>query len=149
MDIKDFKAGAYKQQYRYKSFTPSPINIEWQISDSAVVNLLSEAYIKLGELNAYSQLVPDVDFFIKMHVSKEATTSSKIEGTLTNITEALQKADYIAPEKRDDWEEVQNYIKAMNRAIKSLDELPLSNRLLCDTHKILQLPIDLLTILSN
>ena len=137
MDIKDFKAGVYKQQYKYKSFTPNPINLEWQISDSAVVNLLSEADIKLGELNAYSQLVPDIDFFIKMHVSKEATTSSRIEGTLTNITEALQKADYIDPEKRDDWEEVQNYIKAMNRAIKSLDELPLSNRLLRDTHKTL------------
>lgn len=137
MDIKDFKSGAYKQQYQYKSFTPNPVNIEWQISDSVLVNLLSEANIKLGELNAFSQLVPDIDFFIRMHVSKEATTSSRIEGTQTNITEVLQKIDYIDPEKRDDWEEVQNYIKAMNQAIMSLDKLPLSNRLLRDTHKIL------------
>ena len=135
MDIKDFKAGVYKQQYKYKSFTPNPVNIEWQISDSVLVNLLSEADIKLGELNAFSQLVPDIDFFIRMHVSKEATTSSRIEGTQTNITEALQNVDYIDPEKRDDWEEVQNYINAMNQAIKSLDKLPLSNRLLRNTHK--------------
>jgi Fic family protein len=134
MDIKDFTAGVYKQQYRYKSFTPNPVNIEWQVSDSILVNLLSEADIKLGELNAFSQLVPDIDFFIRMHVSKEATTSSRIEGTQTNITEALQKADYIDPEKRNDWEEVQNYIKAMNQAIESLGSLPLSNRLLRDTH---------------
>ncbi|NLA75134.1 MAG: Fic family protein, partial [Deltaproteobacteria bacterium] len=137
MDIKDFKSGVYKQQYKYKSFTPSPVNIEWQISDSALINLLSEADIRLGELNAFSQLAPDIDFFISMHVSKEATTSSRIEGTQTNITEALQKVDYIDPEKRDDWEEVQNYIKAMNQAIFSLDKLPLSNRLLRDTHKTL------------
>ena len=135
MDIKDFKSGVYKQQYKYKSFTPNPVNIEWQISDSVLVNLLSEADIKLGELNAFSQLVPDIDFFIRMHVSKEATTSSRIEGTQTNITEALQNVDYIDPEKRDDWEEVQNYINAMNQAIKSLDKLPLSNRLLRNTHK--------------
>lgn len=137
MDIKDLRAGVYKQQYRYKSFSPSPVNIEWQISDKELVYLLSEADIKLGELNAFSQLVPDIDFFIRMHVHKEATTSSRIEGTQTNISEALQKADYIVPEKKDDWEEVQNYIKAMNHAIKSLETLPLSNRLLRDTHHIL------------
>ena len=137
MDVKNFKAGVYKQQYRYKSFTPNPINIDWQVSDSTLVNLLSEADIKLGELNAFSQLVPDIDFFIMMHVSKEATTSSRIEGTQTNISEAFQQIDYIAPEKRNDWEEVQNYIKAMNQAIESLGSLPLSNRLLRGTHSTL------------
>lgn len=137
MNIKEFSAGMYKQQYKYKSFLPNPVNIEWQVSDNDLVNLLSEADIKLGELNAFSQLVPDIDFFIRMHVSKEATTSSRIEGTQTNITEALQPADYIDPEKRNDWEEVQNYIKAMNKAIESLSSLPLSNRLLKDTHHIL------------
>ena len=134
MDIKDFKSGAYKQQYKYKSFAPNPVNIDWRVSDRVLVNLLSEADIRLGELNAFSQLVPDIDFFIRMHVSKEATTSSRIEGTQTNIAEALQKADYIDPEKRNDWEEVQNYMKAMNQAIESLESLPLSNRLLRDTH---------------
>jgi len=134
MDTKDFLSGIYKQQYQYKSFLPSPVNIEWQVSDSILVNLLSQADIKLGELNAFSQLVPDIDFFIKMHVSKEATTSSRIEGTQTNIADALKSIEIIDPEKRDDWEEVQNYIKAMNKAIGDLEKLPLSNRLFRDTH---------------
>jgi len=134
MDIKDFRAGSYKNQYQYKSFMPSFVNIDWQLSDSGLINLLSQADISLGELNAFSQLVPDIDFFIKMHVSKEATTSSRIEGTQTNISEALQKAEYINPEKRDDWEEVQNYIKAINAAIQALETLPLSNRLLRNAH---------------
>ena len=134
MDISGFIAGSYKQQYQYKSFLPNPVNIDWQISNSSLINLLSEADIKLGELNAFSQLVPDIDFFIRMHVSKEATTPSRIEGTQTNIAEALQKAEYINPEKRDDWEEVQNYIIAMNEAIQELAVLPLSNRLLRKTH---------------
>jgi Fic family protein len=137
MDISNFKSGTYKNQYQYKSFLPAHVNIEWQISDNKLIHLLSEADIKLGELNAFSQLVPDVDFFIKMHVSKEATLSSRIEGTQTNITEAMQKAEYIDPEKKDDWQEVQNYIKAMNEAIGNLKTLPISNRLLKNTHSTL------------
>lgn len=88
LDIKEYQSGTFKQQYQYKSFAPTLINHEWEISDSSLALLLSQANIKLGELNAFSELVPDVDFFIKMHVSKEATSSSRIEGTQTNIEEA-------------------------------------------------------------
>ena len=137
MNLNDYKAGRYKQQYQYKSFAPEPINHVWEISDAAIQNLLSEADHTLGELNAFSQLVPDVDFFIGMHIVKEATQSSRIEGTRTNMEEALLDKQDIDPEKRDDWIEVQNYIQAINTAILQLETLPLSNRLLRDTHKTL------------
>lgn len=137
MDIRNYQAGAHRQQYQYKSFTPEQINHAWEIADGEVQRLLSDADRVLGELNAFSQLVPDVDFFIRMHIIKEATQSSRIEGTSTNMQEALLDVRDVEPEKQDDWQEVQNYIQAINAAIKQLDTLPLSNRLLKNTHRIL------------
>ena len=136
-DITRFHAGRFEQQYQYRSFLPEPINLEWQISTPEIITLLDEASRLLGELNAFSQLIPDVDFFIKMHITKEATTSSRIEGTRTNMEEALVDEQDIDPEKRDDWQEVQNYIQALNSAISQLQTLPLSSRLIKDTHRIL------------
>lgn len=135
MNVSDFNAGVFIQRYKYKSFEPNIINTSWLIDNAELQMLLSEANIKLGELNAYSQLIPNIDFFIKMHVFKEGTESSRIEGTQTNIDEAIQKKEYIQPEKKDDWQEVQNYVRAMNEAIKNLEVFPLSNRLLKETHR--------------
>ncbi len=137
MKIEDFKAGQYKQVYKYKGFIPNKINQEWVWNDAKINLLLSEANLSLGNLNAFSLYVPDVDVFIRMHLVKEATKSSQIEGTRTEIEEALLRDVEIQPEKRDDWKEVQNYIEAMNNSIFKLKTLPVSTRLLKEAHKIL------------
>jgi len=137
MNLQDFIPGQYSKQIEYESFSPEKIYHEWIISTPEVNKLLAEANRLVGELNAFSQIIPDVDFFISMHILKEATTSSRIEGTKTNMEEALIKEEDISPEKRDDWAEVQNYIRAINTSIKELEKLPISNRLIRNTHRIL------------
>lgn len=137
MKISNFKSGKLVQRLQYKSFEPTFINTEWHLDNSSVTLILSQADQKLGELNAFSQLIPDIDFFIKMHVLKEGTKSNRIEGTQTNIDEAVQMEEYINPEQKDDWQEVQNYVQAMNTAIDELKKIPLSNRLLKKTHQLI------------
>lgn len=137
MKLEDFKAGSYRQQFQYQSFTPTSVNHEWYWEDPQVNTLLESAIRKLSELNAFSLLVPDVDMYIQMHIIKEANTSSRIEGAITQMDEAIMDHEQIDPEKRDDWQEVQNYIQAMNEALEELNRLPLSTRLLKKTHAIL------------
>jgi Fic family protein len=135
--MQNFKSGKYINQGYYKSFQPEPINKEWLLNDLEILSLLSKADRQLGRLDMYSEHIPDIDLFISMHVLKEATQSSRIEGTQTNMEEALLDKEDISIEKRDDWEEVQNYIAAMNKAIGMLKEIPFSSRLIKETHNVL------------
>lgn len=134
--MENFKSGIYIEQGYYRSFQPEHINREWKLQDMSLIQLLSQADRHLGRLDMYSEYV-NIDLFIRMHIAKEATQSSKIEGTQTNIEEAFFSKEEINAEKRNDWEEVQNYISAINEAVKLLHTLPFSSRLIRQTHKIL------------
>ena len=137
MDIEKFQAGKWQQGYEYKYFLPTSVNHSFNLSDPAIQQKLEMASLKLGELNSYAKLVPDINTFIKSYIRKEAVTSSRIEGTKTNIEEAFTDKTDIDPEFRDDWTEVNQYVLAMNFALEQLKKIPLSNRLLKETHKIL------------
>ena len=135
--MKNFTAGTYRQQQKYRSFTPSFVNRHFAWENPQINVLLEQARGLLGELNAYAELIPDVDFSIPMSIAKEAIDSNLIEGTKTELDEIVLPEAEIPPIRRDDWQEVQNYIAALNFAIAKLPELPISVRLLKEVHKIL------------
>lgn len=135
--MKNFKAGTYVNQGTYKSFQPEYINKPWMLENMELIALLGQADRQLGRLDMYSEYIPNIDLFISMHIVKEATKSSKIEGTKTNMEDVLLEKKDVEVEKQEDWQEVQNYIEALNSAIKKLKELPFSSRLIKTTHKIL------------
>lgn len=138
MKLENFKSGKYIDHGEYRTFSPTSVNQSWNWDNPEINVLLERATHALGELNAFTKIVPDVDVFILMHIRKEASKSSRIEGTKTTFDEELiEEIKFIKPENRDDWQEVQNYVQAMKESIDSLEKLPFSNRLIKNAHKIL------------
>ena len=60
-----YQAGIYRQEKGFKAFIPSNLlNSHYVWQDERIVPALAEAMHALGELNAYSQLVPDSSAFL-------------------------------------------------------------------------------------
>lgn len=138
IQLENFISGRFQKSHTgYEFFIPTKVNDVWIWDDPKLNQLIEKAALKLGELNSFSKLVPNIDLFIQLHVTKEAVISSRIEGTQTNMDEALMDEDEIAPDRKDDWKEVNNYIKSLDNAIEQLQKLPISSRLLRETHKTL------------
>ncbi len=133
--IESYNPGHFENGYGYQYFVPETINDEWVWQSPEINQLLERAAVKLGMLNSFAHLVPNLDLFIQLHVAKEAVLSSRIEGTQTKMDEALLPYEEVQPERRNDWKEVNNYIKAMNEAIVDLDTLPISSRMIKKTHR--------------
>ena len=92
----------------------------------------------LSRLDLAGEMVPSLDWFLYAFVRKEAVTSSQIEGTQATLIDLLvfEAGHEAAPNA--DVEEVCNYLEALNYAraeLASADGLPLSMRLLNETHR--------------
>lgn len=135
--MNSYHAGQLIKRAGYRSFEPAKIDRPWRIDDPVVQEALSRADRHLGRLDMFSEYVPNLDLFIQMHVTKEATKSSRIEDTRTEIEEAILPEEEIALERRDDWVEVNNYIRAMRHCMEALGRLPFSTRLLKEAHATL------------
>ena len=138
MKLEEFVSGEYKNGIGYRAFFPNKINNNWGWNDTKLDALLAEASRQIGELNAYSWLLPNVDLYIKMHIRIEAHKSSRIKGTKTTIEEELLQEEEISPKKSEDWEAVQNYIKATEYAIERINDTSyLNGNLLKEMHELL------------
>ena len=120
----------------YESFYPQPLPPQPNIEiDTEMQQLLIDAHKKLALLNGLSDRIPNKDLFITMYVRKEALVSSQIEGTQCTLEDVLNPE--IDENANADVSDVVNYVRAINFAIKRLDDLPLCNRLLRETHEVL------------
>ena len=138
--MKKERAGTLKKQLSvemaYFSFYPSklPPNPPIEV-DSEIIDKLINAHRVLAILDDRATNIPNIDLFISMYVQKEALLSSQIEGTQATLEDIFNPN--IDENINAEVDDVVNYIKAAKYAIKRLETLPLCNKLLLETHKIL------------
>ena len=119
-------------------------SLDW----SRLLPSLGGVHRELAYFDALLRNMPKADLLLSPLEMQEATLSSRIEGTQATLDEVLRfQADGQAEgEKRDDIQEIINYRKAVEAAVKNLATdstsqdlklLPLLGRLLREAHKIL------------
>jgi len=89
----------------------------------------------LGKLDGITQLLPDLDFFIFMYITKEATKSSEIEGTKATMIDVIKKEVDIESKYPQDVDRIVHYIRSMEYGLKRIESLPLSLRFIREIHK--------------
>ncbi len=134
------RAGHYQSnlsgEMKYNSFCPSnlPPNPPL-VYDKELSNILAKAHAALSQLETLGTHIPSVPLFVSMYVRKEALLSSQIEGTQATLDDILDPS--IEQNTNQNVADVVNYIKASDYAAARMEELPLCNRLILDTHRVL------------
>ncbi|MEN6417584.1 MAG: Fic/DOC family N-terminal domain-containing protein, partial [Clostridiaceae bacterium] len=134
------RAGTYRSnmsgEMAYQSFIPTPLPPNPPIEmDRELTVVLVGAHRQLTLLEHLAKRIPNVDLFVSMYVRKEALMSSQIEGTQATLEDVFDPM--IDENANRDVADVINYIKATEFALRRMEELPLCNRLLRETHAVL------------
>ncbi|MCC7145112.1 MAG: Fic family protein [Phycisphaeraceae bacterium] len=102
--------------------------------------LIGPAHAAVARYEGVLHGIPNANVLLTPLTTQEAVLSSKIEGTQATFGEVLEfeaAGEAVGGEKRDDIQEVLNYRTALRHAIKLMDKLPLSQRLVRESHKVL------------
>jgi Fic family protein len=142
MNPADFTQDKWGQVLRdpkgHWAFVPHPlppkIESSWQLTTA-----ISEADRALSELAGTGRNLPNPHLLIGPFIRREAVLSSRIEGTLTSLSdlfyfEAVGLPRGSAERAAPDVQEVANYVAAMEYGLRRLNELPMCLRLIREMH---------------
>ena len=121
-------------KYHYGDFPP-----KFKL-DKEIYDLVSEARTELGRYDGFLSSMTNHETLLSPLFTQEAVLSSRIEGTQSTLTEVLEFEGYdgkqkgLSEEKKQDIREVLNYRYALTHAIKRLEEIGLSQRILKESH---------------
>jgi Fic family protein len=118
----------------FHTFIPAPVPRRLEI-DAETVLALSEADRALGRLAGAGRLLPNPELLVFPYVAREALSSSRIEGTQASLSDVLDAE--VRGVAHGDVAEVVNYIRAMRHGLARLPDLPVSGRLLRESHAVL------------
>ena len=118
------------------AFIPAELPRKLTLTPETIMRL-SEADAALGRLAGAGRLLPDPHLLVNAYITREAVSSSRIEGTQASVTEVFDAA-VTGETKRDDIREVRDYISALEHGAARLkDGFPIALRLITEMHGIL------------
>jgi Fic family protein len=122
------------------AFVPAPLPPKLSYGPPLVA-ALSEADRAIGELAGLSRTLPNPYLLARPFLRREAVLSSRIEGTRASLVDLysfeVEPPLFGETERRDDVQEVRNYVRALEHGMARLEELPISQRLLREMHAVL------------
>lgn len=122
--------------YQLGSFPPS--ELDWP----QLIPLLGPVSAAVARYDGTLAAIPNAAVLLSPLTTQEAVLSSRIEGTQATMGEVLEfeaegDAQGLSEERRNDIHEIRNYRAAMRMAEKMLEEVPLSQRVIREAHKVL------------
>ncbi|NCC50615.1 MAG: Fic family protein [Spartobacteria bacterium] len=122
--------------YHYNLFPPDIV--EW----NELIPLIGPANAAIARYDGLLEAIPNAAILLSPLTTQEAVLSSRIEGTQATMGEVLEfeaeaKQTPYAEEKRNDIQEVLNYRRALRHAMTMLETIPLSLRVVLETHRVL------------
>lgn len=120
-------------QATYWAYVPNPLPPALRL-DAELVRTLSEADRALGELSGLGRAMPNPHLLIGPFMRREAVLSSRIEGTQADIADLYAyEISRKAPSEAD--AKVLNYVRALEYGLERIKTLPVSLRLIRETHE--------------
>ena len=121
-------------QYDFDAFPPA--NLDWV----RLISAIGPATAALARYDSRLSMIPNPEILLSPLTIQEAVMSSRIEGTRATISDVLGYEAGEMPsseELRNDIVEVVNYRAAMRSAEFQLRTVPLAQRVILETHRIL------------
>ncbi len=113
---------------------PPPLTLDWQLATR-----FGQAMHALAHLGGTARNIPNPHLLIRPFVRREAVLSSRIEGTHATLFDLLlfeaQEETPARPPRVPDVIEVRNYVRALEYALRRLQDFPLSLRLIRELHE--------------
>ncbi|MBF0344628.1 MAG: Fic family protein [Nitrospirae bacterium] len=122
--------------YHYGKFPPTKFDLE------RIIPFIGPANAEIARYDGLLSAIPNAYVLLSPLTTQEAVLSSRIEGTQATMGEVLEfeaegNRKELYSEKAADIYEIMNYRKALNHAVYLLKKLPICQRVICETHKIL------------
>lgn len=121
----------------YSAFIPDVFPPKGLDLSSKLLRQGEEATRLLGKLDGISLLLPDLEFFLRMYIRKDASASSQIEGTMATMVDAIEAEAKTTTKIPRDVEDILHYISALNFGMEHIQEVPMSLRFIRDIHGVL------------